>query len=166
MPVSTKKVRRKFGFPALAIGQFHSIAPCRWSRNHDALQFPMFKMQTASVVGRVSSGKAERYQTLVCRTTLRFAVVMGAVTPGQEAQTVVEPRQFRTKRIGYTGFEPSERPGTDAAQHGAGAICIIDNLIQAVRAPDGQQVGRIAAADVDHVLAEEKIPEIGDGSVE
>ena len=58
----------------------------------------------------------------------------------------------RAERLGHAALEPAHRAGAQAGQHGPRLPGVVQAGVQAVRAPDRQQVAHRAAADVDQVL--------------
>jgi hypothetical protein len=72
---------------------------------------------------------------------------------GEKAQTV-ERRELRPERIRDGLLEPADHPGAPARQEHALFPRLPQDLVEAVRAPDRERVGRVAARDEDHVVFE------------
>jgi len=95
------------------------------------------------------------------RSAQLLAVVMGARTSRQEAESVTQPVELRTERIRHTGLEPADQSRTPAAQHDAGLPGLFEYSIEAVNPPDGKHVGRVAPSDQDHVVRQRQRSQIG-----
>jgi hypothetical protein len=86
---------------------------------------------------------------------------------GEQAEAVEQRRERRdVERVGHRLAEPAVHPGADPAQHDAGRPRLREHGVEAVRAPDGEQAGGVAAADVDDVLLEHERAQVRDAAVE
>jgi hypothetical protein len=81
---------------------------------------------------------------------------MRAGAAGKETHPIVELAQ-RAERIGDARFEPADHSGAEAAENNTLVISAAHGLIEAVQAPDRQQIGGVSAADVDDVLIEKQL---------
>src|SRR5436853_411474 len=109
------------------------------------------EVEPAEVVGGDAGRQAGGDLTVVRRPPLSLAVVVRAVAPGQEAETVAQAAQ-RAVRVGDAGLEPAQRAGAHPAQDDPRLPGLAQRRVDAVGAPDREHVHGVAAADVDHVL--------------
>ena len=117
-------------------------------------------MEGATVIESIAWGQAFGDELLKCGPAGGLAVIVGAGAAGEEAEAVSDRRERGTERIGNAGFEPADCAGAEAAENGAVAEGFAENFIEAVRAPDGEEVDGVSTADVDHVLFKDKFAEI------
>ncbi len=85
---------------------------------------------------------------------------MRATTAGKKAQTGERPEPVG-KRIGQTLLEPTDRAGANAREHNAWFPGFANNLRDTPIAPYGKKTLRVAAADINDVLREQKRAQIG-----
>lgn len=80
-----------------------------------------------------------------------FAVEVGTEAAGKQAKPVAQRSEW-PERIGRAGLVPAVGPGGDPGQHRVIARCEVgEDRVHAMGAPEGQQVQRRAAPDVDHI---------------
>ena len=92
------------------------------------------------------------------RAAVGLAVVVDGVRVGQEAEAGGDGRARHARSS--PGLEPAHRAGGDPAQDDPAIPRLAQDRVEPVRAPDRQQVEQRAAADVDHVLAEQAVAEV------
>jgi len=75
---------------------------------------------------------------------------------GQQAEAVAQ-RVDAAEGVGHASAEPAQHAGADAAQHRAILPGAAQQLVEAVGAPQRQQVHGVAAADIEDVLRGDEV---------
>src|SRR5207244_1338216 len=97
----------------------------------------------------------------VTRAASLLAVVVRTGAAGEEAEPVAHPLELRAERVGDAGLEPADRTGAPPGEDDAGLPRLAQDPVEAVRAPDGEQVRGAAARDEDQVTRESAVAEVG-----
>ena len=106
-------------------------------------------------------------QPLEHRPPLFLPVVVRAATPGQESQPVTKRRQLRDpERVGHGLVEPAVHSRAQPAQDDALLPGAAENAVKPMGTPNREQVGRITAAYVDHILHEDERFQVTDAAFE
>lgn len=119
--------------------------------------------QSDAVFGRVSGGQFAVRDELAegGPAGLVIQVVVNAVAVGKEGQPAGERIETVAVGVGWPADVPAQAARARAGEHGARLPALAQDLRQAVRAPDGDEVHHAAALDQDHVLVEQVRPDIG-----
>ena len=113
--------------------------------------------------GSAPSATSARYG----RPARGLAVVVRAEAPGHEPQAVGQRVGVAHQvRVGGAGLEPAVGAGAAARQHDARLPRVPEHHVEAVRAPDGQHVQRVAACHEDHVLRQHERTQVLDRALE
>ena len=91
---------------------------------------------------------------------LFLGVVVRAVGPGQEGEPVGDGLQGRAEGVGRPAHVPAERAGGHALQHDARLPALAEHHVEAVQAPQRQQIGGAASAHPDDVLRQQVGPHV------
>ena len=126
------------------------------------VQIVIDEMQCCAVVGCISRRESAGDQGVIIRPALGLAIVMRTRAASEKTQTIRKGCE-RSKRIRDARLEPADHPRADPAQHRAAVPCGMERPIDPVRAPQREQVRRVAATDVDHVLVGDERRELGVG---
>src|SRR5579863_3114094 len=120
-------------------------------------------MQADAIVGCVPRPQdAFADEALIERSPLLFAVVVRGVGPREERQAVGDSSQLGPKRICGPSNVPAQRPCRNARQYYPALPALPQDLVQLMKAPKGQQVGRAAPHYPDQVLRTEVRRHVGD----
>jgi hypothetical protein len=84
-----------------------------------------------------------------------------ARAPGEEAEPVAHPVQLGPERIRHGRLEPAQHPRAPAREHDPSVPRVAQDLVEAVRTPDRERVRSVAARDVDDVVLERELPQVG-----
>ena len=103
------------------------------------------------------------YELLGNRAPQLLAVVVRARAARQEPEPVAQALELRAERIGHAGFEPADHPRAPAAQDDARLPGLAEDAVEAVHAPDGEHVRRVAAGDENHVVGEGELAQVAGG---
>ena len=96
-------------------------------------------------------------------SALLLVVVVDSVAVREQAEPAALEPQLRAERVGGAADVPADRAGADAAQDDAGLPGLAEDRVEAVDAPDREQVSDRPAADPDDVLAEQQLAGVGGG---
>ncbi len=114
------------------------------------------EMNGGAIVCRDSSREPPRDEPVICCSAISLTVVVRACAAAQQSKPVVQCGEA-TERVRDRTVKPADHPGADAAQHNAAPPCFAHGNIDAMHAPDCQQVGRIAPADVNQILRQQDL---------
>jgi hypothetical protein len=118
-------------------------------------------MQRHQVVHPVAVRKQAGEHGLVeQRPALVFRVIVRAETARHEAEALRQDLQLRSERIRRPAGEPADSARASAGHDGSGFPRLAEHGIQPLAAPHVQHVGRVPAADVDHVEAQHERPQV------
>ena len=119
--------------------------------------------QSDAVFRRVSGGQLAVRDELAegGPAGLVIQVVVDAVAVGKEGQPAGERIETVAVGVGWPADVPAQAARAGAGEHGARLPALAQDLRQAVRAPDGDEVHHAAALDQDHVLVEQVGPDVG-----
>ena len=127
----------------------------------DLVQVGADEVRAGGVVERDPGGEAFAHEPLVDGTTQHLAVVMRARAARQKPEAVAHPGEPRPERVGHAGFEPADHPRAPAAEEDAALPGLAEDRVEPMRAPDGEEIRGVAAADEDDVVRERELPESG-----
>ena len=92
---------------------------------------------------------------------------MGTVRVGEKAEAVAERVELvLVVGVGGAALEPAEGARAAAAEDDAGLPGLAQCGVDAVDAPDGEHVRRVASQDEDDVLADEELADVAHRAVE
>ena len=122
-------------------------------QGHGLAVFPVEEEDAGFVVACIAGGHfAIQEGGGIERFAARFAMIMGTVAIGEEAQTV-DYRQIFGSGVAVAGEEPADGAGAAAGEDDPFVICFSQDGIDALCFPDGDHVQGIAAAYDDGVHA-------------
>ena len=149
---------------ATVVRPLHAVRAGMRPRGHDLLELGAREHERGAVVGGPAVRElARRHEPRECRPPLLFAVVVRAGAAGEQAEPVVEGREFvERERIGDGPRKPAVHAGAQAAEHDPLLPGAAQDPVEAVDAPHREQVRGIPAPDVDHVLREHERLEVAD----
>jgi hypothetical protein len=78
-----------------------------------------------------------------------------AVGIREKAKAIGDWPQLDAKGIGGATNMPADRASADSRQHDAALPGLAQNLVEAVRSPDGEQIGDRPATNPEHILGEQ-----------
>src|SRR5215472_18980534 len=96
-----------------------------------------------------------------CQAALRLSVIVGTERSLEKTEPVAKRRQRAAKGIRDSTLEPAHPARADSAQHYSFAPGGCECLVHRLNAPHCQHVRSVAAADVNHILAAQKLRQIG-----
>ena len=89
------------------------------------------------------------------RPAFGLGVVMRTVCVRKPPERIGDRVERQSERVGRATDVPAERAGRDPHEHHAGLPCVVQQRIESVQPPEGQQVRRAPAAHPDDVLLRE-----------
>ena len=87
--------------------------------------------------------------------------MLDSMTGRQQAETVGHWTELRAERVGRAAHVPADAAGRDTRQNDAGLPGVTHRRVDAVEAPQGEEVGDRTAADPDEVARTESL--LGNG---
>jgi hypothetical protein len=116
------------------------------------------EVQRDAVLGGEAGTHAVADEAVVLGSARRLRVVVNAVGVGQHAEAVDAAR--RAVEGAERLVEPAQRPGGGTAQNDPLAPGLVQDIVEAVRAPRAEHADDVAAADVDQILRQQVAGEI------
>src|SRR5215472_18868406 len=138
----------------------HVKCPRLGARGDDLLEASPDEMSPGTVVEREGRHKSPADEPMERRAPRRFAIVVGAESPAQEAQPTIQPPQTVSKRISDAVLEPADCASAETCQHCPAVPRRAQCAIQSVQPPDGEQIRGTAATDVDNILLEDELSQV------
>ena len=120
---------------------------------------PSTKCRPTPGVGGVAAREAVADEPVVDGPAALLVVVVRAEAAAEETEAL-HRRQLRAERVGDAVLEPADAAGARAREHDAPLPGAAEDRVEAVRAPDREHVGRVAAADPDDVVLEHERLEV------
>jgi hypothetical protein len=136
----------------------YSVGPSALSRGNNLDYLTSDEMNGRVVVTRDPRRKiAIGEHPLVCGSSARLPVIVGAEAPGKQAQAVGQRTdRADAERVIGAPLEPAARPRAHPANDDARLPRRLQSAVRAVRPPHGEKVRRVARTDVHNILVDEE----------
>jgi regulator of PEP synthase PpsR (kinase-PPPase family) len=158
VPRPAPALTQQAGFEHSFAGGLDAIRGGAFARSNNLTKLGADVAKSDVVVGRNAGWQSFRHQTCEDGTAPLLAVVVRACAPRQEAEAL-HRRKLGTERIGDAVLEPADHSGAPAGQQHALLPGLPQDLVETVRSPDREGVGRVPTGDEDHVMVERQLPQ-------